>query len=82
MKILQNKDSEIDSPIVMVLASAAAARTRANYSSQLKRLLCGHWRKNEISGKTNVNACTDPNIFDLIPPRFSSELELANIGRN
>jgi hypothetical protein len=36
-----NKDFESDSPIVTVLASAAPARTRANYGSRLKSLLCG-----------------------------------------
>jgi hypothetical protein len=34
-----NKDFETDSPIVTVLASAAPARTRANYGSRLKSLL-------------------------------------------
>jgi hypothetical protein len=37
-----NKDFETDSPIVTVLASAAPARTRANYGSRLKSLLYGH----------------------------------------
>jgi hypothetical protein len=36
-----NKDFETDSPIVTVLASASPARTRANYGSRLKSLLCG-----------------------------------------
>jgi predicted nucleic acid-binding protein len=38
-----NKDFETDSPIVTVLASAAPARTRANYGSRLKSLLCRHF---------------------------------------
>jgi transposase-like protein len=38
-----NKDFETDSPIVTVLASAAPARTRANYGSRLKSLLYGHF---------------------------------------
>jgi hypothetical protein len=37
-----NKDFETDSPIVTVLASAAPARTRANYGSRLKSLLYAH----------------------------------------
>jgi hypothetical protein len=37
--IEHNKDFETDSPIVTVLASAAPARTRANYGSRLKSLL-------------------------------------------
>jgi hypothetical protein len=37
--VSHNKDFETDSPIVTVLASAAPARTRANYGSRLKSLL-------------------------------------------
>jgi hypothetical protein len=36
---LYNKRFETDSPIVTVLASAAPARTRANYGSRLKSVV-------------------------------------------
>jgi hypothetical protein len=58
-----NKDFETDSPIVTVLASAAPARTRANYGSRLKSLLCGLLG---LETRLWILSWTDWFHFDLI----------------